>query len=115
MHACSSMGVAKKGSNVICVELVTRPLTKGSLFYRRSTPPTQILETLALLADGVRISYLLEDVVYNFCRFHKSLRLEVTELDRRWNKRTPAMAAAITQQPSTLEGLFSLIPLPTNS
>ena len=30
--------------------------TKGTLFYRKQTPRKDILETLALLADGVRIS-----------------------------------------------------------
>src|SRR3954453_661703 len=32
--------------------------TRGTLFYRRRTPPKDILETLALLAEGVRISSL---------------------------------------------------------
>ncbi len=32
--------------------------TKGTLFYRRRTAPKEILETLALLAEGVRISSL---------------------------------------------------------
>ena len=30
--------------------------TKGTLFYRRRTPKKEILQTLALLAEGVRIS-----------------------------------------------------------
>lgn len=30
--------------------------TRGTLFYRRRTPRKEILETLALLAEGVRIS-----------------------------------------------------------
>src|SRR3712207_6482167 len=30
--------------------------TRGTLFYRRRTPSETIVETLALLADGVRIS-----------------------------------------------------------
>lgn len=30
--------------------------TRGTLFYRRQTPRKEILETLALLAEGVRIS-----------------------------------------------------------
>lgn len=30
--------------------------TRGTLFYRRQTPSKEILETLALLAEGVRIS-----------------------------------------------------------
>jgi len=32
--------------------------TRGTIFYRERTPETQILETLALLAEGNRISSL---------------------------------------------------------
>jgi len=32
--------------------------TKGTIFYRRRTAPEAILETLALLAEGVRVSTL---------------------------------------------------------
>lgn len=32
--------------------------TKGTIFYRKRTPPKEILETLALLAEGTRISSL---------------------------------------------------------
>ena len=32
--------------------------TKGTIFYRRRTPPEEIIETLALLAEGNRISSL---------------------------------------------------------
>jgi transposase-like protein len=32
--------------------------TKGTIFYRRRTPASEILETLAFLAEGVRISTL---------------------------------------------------------
>src|SRR3954465_9776937 len=38
--------------------LATFAATRGTLFYRRRTPPKDILETLALLAEGVRISSL---------------------------------------------------------
>lgn len=30
--------------------------TRGTIFYRKRTPPKEILETLALLAEGTRIS-----------------------------------------------------------
>lgn len=36
----------------------TFTVTKGTPFYRRRTPPEAILETLAFLAEGVRISTL---------------------------------------------------------
>jgi transposase-like protein len=36
----------------------TFTVTKGTIFYRRRTPPEAILEVLAFLAEGVRISTL---------------------------------------------------------
>ena len=48
--------------------------TKGTLFYRRSTPDEQILEVLALLAEGMRISSIhrvkgfKEDTILNWLR-----------------------------------------------
>lgn len=38
--------------------LATFAATRGTLFYRKRTPAKDILETLALLAEGVRISSL---------------------------------------------------------
>ena len=38
--------------------LATFAATRATLFYRRRTPAKDILETLALLAEGVRISSL---------------------------------------------------------
>ena len=34
------------------------PETKGTVFYRRRTPESEIIETLAFVAEGVRISSL---------------------------------------------------------
>jgi transposase-like protein len=48
--------------------------TRGTLFYRKHTPVKDILETLALLAEGVRISSLSrakgfkEDTILNWLR-----------------------------------------------
>lgn len=38
----------------------------------------------------------LVGTVYNFCRFHDSLRLEGPATGQRWQERTPAMAAGLT-------------------
>jgi hypothetical protein len=48
--------------------------TKGTLFYRKQTPADQILETLALLAEGNRVSSLTrvkgikEDTILDWLR-----------------------------------------------
>jgi hypothetical protein len=41
--------------------------TKGTLFYRRRTPEAEIIETLALLAEGSRISSLTRVKGHKVC------------------------------------------------
>lgn len=53
---------------------LTFTATSGTIFYRKRTPEHQILETLALLAEGTRISTLSrtkgfkEDTILNWLR-----------------------------------------------
>ncbi len=60
--------------------------TKGTLFYRRRTPRPQILETLALLAEGVRISSLSrakgfkEDTILDWLRQAAAHAAEVEDV-----------------------------------
>ena len=54
----------------------------------------------------------LEDAYYNLVRPHKSLRLEVNQPDRRWQKRTPAMASDLTDHIWTVKELFRHVPVP---
>jgi len=56
-----------------------------------------------------------DDVVYNFARQVKTLRLEVNEDHRRWLPRSPAMAAGITDHIWTLEELLTRVPITTNT
>jgi len=50
----------------------------------------------------------LEDAVFNFCRPHQSLRVRLARRvkGRKWQQRTPAMAAGITDHIWTLEELL---------
>jgi hypothetical protein len=66
---------------------------------------------LALL----RASTIWEDVVYNWVRPLKSLRREVNDGIRRWQPRSPAMAAGLTDHLWTLAELLWLVPVPTNT
>jgi len=54
-HGFTAAGVQRFRCRT-CGETFT--ITKGTLFYRRRTSPEAILETLAFLAEGVRISTL---------------------------------------------------------
>ncbi|MFQ5795920.1 MAG: transposase [Candidatus Bipolaricaulia bacterium] len=53
-----------------------------------------------------------EDLVYNFARPVKTLRVEVEEAGRRWRERTPAMAAGLTDHVWTVKELAEFIVLP---
>jgi len=56
-----------------------------------------------------------EDAIYNLTRTHKSLRIDLTgplngRSRRRWKKRTPAMAAGLTDQVWSTEELLRTVP-----
>lgn len=56
-----------------------------------------------------------EDGVYNLARSVKTLRVEVNAEERRWQPRSPAMAAGLTDHIWSIRELLALVPLPTNS
>lgn len=56
-----------------------------------------------------------EDVVYNFARHVKTLRLEVNDGFRRWRYRSPAMAASLTDHIWSIEELLMLVPVPIHT
>lgn len=59
---------------------------------------------------------LREDIVYNLIRPLKTLRLEdQTNSQRRWQPRTPAMAAGLTDHIWTFKELLTAVPLPVVS
>ncbi len=58
----------------------------------------------------LRQQIALEDAVYNFVRPHSALRVKLLRLaahGRKWEQRTPAMAAGLTDHIWTLEELLS--------
>ncbi len=61
----------------------------------------------------------LEDALYNFTRPFRTLRVELEERtgQARWQQRTPAMAAGLTDHIWTVKELLTvvLVPLPTNN
>lgn len=66
-----------------------------------------------------KAAMILDDAVYNFVEPCKSLRVEVNpeakRFETRYQQRTPAMAAGITDQLCSLEYLLRMIPVPKHS
>jgi hypothetical protein len=60
-----------------------------------------------------RAAAALQDAVYNFVRPLKTLRLELlSHPHRRWQPRTPAVAAGLTDSIWTVKELLTIIPFP---
>ncbi len=61
----------------------------------------------------LRASSIWEDAVYNLGRALKTLRIERPEeaANRRWTKRSPAMAAGLTDHIWQIEELLTMVPL----
>ena len=83
------------------------------LFNGRLTRKTLAFsKRLAML----KASAVLEDAVYNLVRPLKTLRVKLLHhLKRRWQARTPAMAAALTDHIWTLKELFFTVAPPNNT
>jgi hypothetical protein len=60
----------------------------------------------------LRAACAWEDAVYNWTRAHRSLRVASDRPDCRWDPRTPAMAAGLTDRVWSLEELLRAIVLP---
>ncbi len=71
-------------------------------------------KTLAFskLVEMYEASCAWEDVVYNLGRHHKSLRQEVFNEERRWQRRSPAMAAGLTDHIWSFEEILTTIVAP---
>jgi len=63
----------------------------------------------------LRAASAWEDGVYNLARSVKTLRVEVKDGVRRWQQRSPMMAAGITEHIWSIRELLTLVPVPTNT
>jgi hypothetical protein len=74
-------------------------------------------KTLAFskLLEMYRASATWEDLVYNLARPLKTLRLEVNTPKRRWQPRSPAMAAKLTDRIWTIKELLTTVVPPVNT
>jgi hypothetical protein len=62
-----------------------------------------------------RASAAWEDLIYNLARPLKTLRLEVNDSHRRWQPRSPAMAAGLADRIWTVKDLLTTVVLPINT
>jgi hypothetical protein len=53
-----------------------------------------------------------EDVIYNLGRSHKSLKLEVFNEERRWQRRSPAMVAGLADHIWSIEEILTTVVAP---
>jgi hypothetical protein len=86
-----------------------------STAYVERTHPTMRAFSSRLTRKGIAFSKeigmhkacaALEDMYHNLIRPHKTLRLSENDVIRKWKKRTPAMAAGLTDHIWTLKELF---------
>lgn len=87
----------------------------NATFRQRISALTRRTRTLAQQADTLVAGMYLVGCFYNFCDFHKSLRLKLSvgSFGHRWVQRTPAIAAGLTDHQWTPAELFYFrIPLP---
>jgi transposase-like protein len=86
----------------------------NATFRSALSPLTRRGRALARSVEGLTAGMYLVGCAYNFCWVHDSLRLPAgPESGRKWQERTPAMAAGLTDHRWTMyEWLSYPIPLP---
>jgi hypothetical protein len=84
-----------QGGGVINTAYIER---LNATFRQRLAVLARRTRNLARKPETLQASMYLLGCVYNFCTFHKSLRLPlyIGERDRKWVKRTPALAIGWT-------------------
>ena len=81
----------------------------NATFRQRLNCLTRRTRTLAQQAETLTTGMYVLGCVYNFCDYHKSLRLLVWvgRCRHHWVPRTPALAAGLTDHPWTIQELLS--------
>ncbi len=101
-------------------EEVIALLGKSTAYIERSNLTSRTFnsrlgrKTLAFskLVQMYEASCAWEDTVYNLGRAHKSLRREVFNEERRWQRRSPALAAGLTNHIWSVEKILTTVVAP---
>ncbi len=96
---------ASQGQGVINTAFIER---LNATFRQRLSCLTRRTRTLARQPQTLQAGMYVLGCVYNFCTYHQSLRIPFYLPNRRqrWLKRTPAIAAGLTDHPWTIQELF---------
>jgi transposase-like protein len=80
----------------------------NATFRQRLAPLVRRTRALARHPQTLQAGMYVVGCIYNFCTYHQSLRipLYVSERRRRWLRRTPAIAAGLTDHCWTVQELF---------
>jgi transposase-like protein len=101
-----------QGKGVINTAFIER---LNATFRQRINALTRRTHNLAQQAETLVVGMYLVGCFYNFCDFHRSLRLKLSvgSFGHRWVQRTPAIAAGLTDHQWTPAELFHFrVPLP---
>ncbi len=115
LEGISLRAVFGKKSDLIALMGKSTAYVERSHLTARLFNSRLVRKTLAFSKDVTmhRAAATWQDAYYNLIRPHKSLRLPVENGSKqRWLKRTPAMAAGLTDHIWTVKELLTLIPLP---
>jgi len=96
---------SSQGGGVINTAFIER---LNATFRQRLSVLTRRTRNLARKSDTLHAGMFLVGCVYNFCTFHKSLRLPlfIGERSRKWVHRTPAIAVGWTDHRWTVKELL---------
>jgi len=93
-----------------------------TIFTRKDREPGRLVRKTLSFSKELRLlqaANTLEDAIYNFTRSVKTLRIELANPSKqaRWQQRSPAMAAGLTDHIWTVQELLTvvLVPLCTNT
>jgi hypothetical protein len=97
--------ITTQGKGVINTAFIER---LNATFRQRSSALTRRTRNLVQQAETLVTGMYLVGCFYNFCDFHKSLRLKLSvgSFGHRWVQRTPAIAAGLTDHQWTPAELF---------
>lgn len=85
----------------------------NATFRQRLSALVRRTRALARRTASIEQGMWLVGTLYNFCTAHESLRVRRETVSRRWQERTPAMAAGLTDHLWSVKELLSYrVPLP---
>jgi hypothetical protein len=115
VQGCQIRVVFGKPAEVIALLGKSTAYIERSNLTSRLFNSRQVRKTLAFSKHSAdyRAAVIWEDSYYNLVRPHKSLRVPIQDAaPQKWVRRTPAMAASVTDHIWTVKELLTTLPIP---